>query len=285
LEKTNGYTSDYFEGTQPYAISVGGLYLVIVRDPEDIATVWKDTKALTFDKFIQSAFRGIGVPSTSYAIMFQEDPASFVVSKDRPAPLFACENPSKKRYIDLQEDWIKEQLQPGERMRTVQKLFLGYIDKGLHWNNFTSKFVLSANAENHTISLYNFCRYTLVDAGTKTFLGEEIFHLDPDFVQHYIEWENTSWKVAFQHPGIFSKDMHKTRKNLVDVIARYYSLQPCQRPGLSWLFDRMQSEQRKLGLKLNETAAISLIMLWGYVENTSPPGISLLVVCSRLMDQ
>lgn len=188
---------------------------------------------MTFNKFIQSVFHEINVSSTFYVIMFQKNSVSFVVFKNRSVFFFACENSLKKHYINLQEDWIKKQLQFKKCMHTVQKLFLDYINKDLHWNNFTFKFILSINVENHTISLYNFCKYTLINADIKTFLEEEIFHLNSNFMQHYIEWENISWKVIFQHFDIFLKDMHKTRKNLINMIIKYYSLQLCQKSNLS----------------------------------------------------
>ena len=240
---------------------------MIIRDPRDVASVWKDTKALTFDYFMQNAFRGIGVPKASYEMMFQKNPARLYHGTEEADPFFVSENPSAKRYIDIQEDWIKEQLQPGERMNQVQILFLGHINETLRWDMISPRLVISADSAERTVSLYNWCRYTLVDAGSKAFLGLEILDLDPDFVQHYIDWEDTSWKVAHQHPNILSRDMHRTRKILVDVFTEYYALHPDQRPGLSWLFDRMQSEQQKLGLKLRDAAAISVIMLWGYVED------------------
>jgi hypothetical protein len=59
--------------------------------------------------------------------------------------------------------------------------------------------------------------------------------------------------------------MAKARETLVQTLTKYYSLQPSQRPGLCWLFDRMQSEQRKLGMTVRDAASIGVSMIWTFV--------------------
>jgi hypothetical protein len=219
---------------------------------------------LTFDYFIETSFKGIGVPARSFHVMFQDDPARLFNGNTDAEPHFVRDNPNKKRYIDIQEDWIREQVGPGSRMNMMADIFLRYVGDHLLSVPTSSKIVLQSEGHPKAVSLYNWCRYTLVESGTRAFLGKEIYDLDPDFVQHYIDWEETSWKVAHQHPAIFSRDMQKARQVLMLTMKKYYALEPHQRPNLSWIFERMQSEQQALGLKLHEAASISIIMLWGY---------------------
>ena len=237
--------------------------MVIVRTSQDISDIWKDTKALSFDSFIQDMFRGIGVSQKSYSRMFLDHPASFVYETEKSDALFVKENPLDKRYIDLQEGWIKEQLQPGDRMEKVQALLLDYIDKLMTWETSPPACVLSENSEQKVIGLRNWTRHVLIDAGTKAFIGPEILKIDTDFLQHYMDWEDLSWKVVHQYPAFLARDMQKARAHLVKTFSEYYTLPPKERPQLSWLFDRMQSEQRKLGLTIDEAASISIIMLMG----------------------
>ncbi|KAI9648842.1 hypothetical protein NHQ30_003483 [Ciborinia camelliae] len=253
----------YFLGTGPFALRVGGFKLVIIRDPEHAMAVWKDTKALTFDYFIQKSFKGIGVPEKSLHPMFREHPGSFFRDQQNATSHFVRDNPKNKRYIDVQEDWIREQLAPGPRMNAMAETFLRYIGEMLQAPPSSPKILLHSDLKGEVVRLYNWCRYPLVEAGTKAFLGKEVFDLDANCVQHYMDWEETSWKVAHQHPVFLSRDMIKARQNLMETFAKYYALEPARRPNLSRLFKRMQSEQQKLGLKLNEAASISIIMLWG----------------------
>lgn len=255
------------EGKDPIAISVGGLTMVIVRNSHDVPPVWKSTKALTFDYFAQNIHRGIGVPDSSISRIWEEDPAKFYRGPEKPQPFFIKENPMRKNYFDVQEGWIKDQLQPGARMNEVQRISSEFIISAVSWNMSSPYYIRSIEVAEKIVSLFHWCRHTLIKTASEAFLGPGILNVDADFVQHYIEWENTSWKVAYQHPRFLARDMQRARQRLIDTISRFYTLSAEGRPGISWLFERMQSEQQKLGLSVQAASAISLIMLWGYVTS------------------
>ena len=239
--------------------------MVIVRNSHDVPLVWKSTKALTFDYFAQSMHRGIGVPESSISLIWEEDPTRFYHGLEKSKPFFIRENPLRKKYFDIQEDWIKEQLQPGPRMDEVQKVLTDSIVSTILRNSSSPYYIRSTELGEKTVSLFDWCRHTLVKTASEAFLGPSIFNIDADFVQHYIEWDNTSWKVAYRHPQFLARDMQRARQRLIDVFMKFYSLSAQERPRISWLFDRMQSEQQMLGLPIQAVSAISILMLWGYV--------------------
>lgn len=222
---------------------------------------------------MQNTFAGIGLREATYSLMFLERPASLYKRNqedENEAPFFVKENPLDKRFIDIQDEWIKEQFQGGERAKAAEKLLLEYLDKLLIWDKLsTPRYLISEDPEHGTksLSLYSFCRYTLVDAACMTFIGPEILDIDPQFVEHYVQWDNTSWKIPHQVPRIFCRDLNKARDKLVDAFVKYYSRPEEERPRISWLFNRMQSEQQRLGFSVQETASISILMLWAYVTN------------------
>ena len=195
--------------------------------------------------------------------MFQENPAHFMHGSTISKSRLIRENPREKCYVDLQDEWIKEQLLPGDRMDAIQITFLGYINRSLQWGMSSPKYVLSDTPGEKVVGLHNWVRYVLVDAGTKAFLGPGILNIDPDFVQHYIDFEEASWKLAHQHPSFLSRDLHVAKSRLIKTFATYYQLPDGQRPELNWLFHTMQSEQQQLGLSIDEAAAMNLIMFWG----------------------
>ncbi|GAD96064.1 hypothetical protein BC1G_07665 [Paecilomyces variotii No. 5] len=267
----------HFKGDTPYALSIGGRPFLIVRNPNDVLAVWRDTKSLSFDHYMQNTFAGIGVRESSYSLMFRERPATFYKTNHdvgKEAPFFVKENPLDKRFIDIQDEWIKEQFQSSERAKATEKLLLEYMDSSLAWEKLsTSRYLISEDLDcraggTKVLSLYSFCRYTLVDAACMTFLGPEILNVDPEFVEHYVQWDNTSWKIPHQVPRFLCRDLNKARDKLVNAFVKYYSQPEEERPHLSWLFSRMQSEQQHLGFSLHEAASISILMLWAVNFNT-----------------
>ncbi|KAH7369586.1 cytochrome P450 [Rhexocercosporidium sp. MPI-PUGE-AT-0058] len=269
-QKLLSYSNKYFPDDAPYALLIGGYKYIMIRTPEDIKAVWNDTKSLSFDDYLAAVTKGFGVPAAHYVLASKNDPAKLWKGDLKETPFFVKDNPAKKRLVSLQEGWIKEALHPGEKMDTVSKIFLGNIEQLIPTYLSDPRVIVgsSESGDGQIFSLYKWGRYVLADAGSKAFLGQEIFGIDPDFVQHYIDWENLSWKIPYQRPGFLSRDVRAAEEVLVQTFMKYYFLDSAERPNLSWLFNRMQSEQRHLGLTLHDAGATALIMLWGIHLNT-----------------
>ncbi|KAF2196239.1 cytochrome P450 [Delitschia confertaspora ATCC 74209] len=244
-------------------LRVGPLALVVIRNVDEVSMLWKSTKAFTFDGFIQDMYRGIDIPESSFMPLFA-DLHTFGKFED-PQPAFIAENPNKKPYIEVQFDWIKDQLQPGPLMEdTLQKIY-GNLSHLLEWDNM-SPALFRAEEKTRVVNLYQWSQHFLVEAAIKAFMGPELFDLDPNFTQHYIDWENTSWKVAYRYPAIFARDMHKAKEIVVDALEGYFALD--SRPNISWLFERMQTEQRRTGIPRRQAACLNLLMLLGINLNS-----------------
>ncbi|PVH76649.1 cytochrome P450 [Cadophora sp. DSE1049] len=263
--------SKYFPGDAPYALFILGIKYIVLRKPEDVKAVWNDAKSFSFDDYLRAAFAGFDIPPSSYTPTFKDDPARLWRGNHKDAPYFVKENPAKKRYINLQDGWMKEALQPGKKMDALSEIFMGHIEQ-LIPVYLSDPRIKAGDCKDHgqgqIVDLYNWGRYVLADAGSRAFLSSEILDIDPDFVQHYIDWEDVSWKIPWSYPGILSQDMYKARETLVQVFMRYYTLDPTQRPNLNWLFDRMQREHQQLGMSLHDTGTVALIVLWGVHLNT-----------------
>ncbi|KAH7383064.1 cytochrome P450 [Cadophora sp. MPI-SDFR-AT-0126] len=263
--------SNYFPGDAPFSIAILGTKYIVLRKPENVKAVWNDTKSFSFDDYLRAVFAGFNIPPSSYTAAFKEDPARFWHGDEKLAPYFVKENPAKKRYTDLQDGWMKEALQPGKKMDAVSRIFLRNIEQLIPVYLLDHR-VKSGRSEDsgqgQTVDLYKWGRYVLADAGSRAFLGSEILGIDPDFVQHYIDWEDLSWKIPWNYPGFLSHDMYKARETLVQVFMRYYTLEPSQRPNLNWLFDRIRNEHQQLGMSLRDAGTVALIVLWGVHLNT-----------------
>ena len=201
---------------------------MIVRDAQDVDAMWKETRSLTFDDMIQQMFDGVRIPRSIYSRMFIGDPASLVKRPEKSDALFVRENPLRKRYIDLQMEWFKQQFLGGERMDRLQLTCFERLDSIMHWNMIPGPAVLSQAYDTKIVSLYDWCRHTLIEAGTFALMGPELLEIDPHFNQEYMQWEGHSWKVLYQHPDFLSQGMLKAQQRLVDVLSQYYSREPGQ---------------------------------------------------------
>ncbi|KAK0107020.1 hypothetical protein ONS95_003734 [Cadophora gregata] len=278
----------YFPGHFPFALLISGKKVIVIRSPNDIKTIWNDPKSFTFDEYMIGIVKGLGISPSHYSLAFEENPAKLWKGSDSDAPHFVKENPAKRRLVSLQENWMKEALQPGPKMEAASELFRENI-KGLVPIFLAHPRVAATGSKNlgELISLFKRGRYVLAGAGTKAFLGPKIFDIDPDFVQHYLDWEDLSWKIPYGHPKILSKDMLEAEEVLVQVLMKYFAFDPIHRPNLNWLFDTMQSNQRKIGLTAHDAGAAAIVMLWGIHLN--PPRLLFWalahILCSPVLTQ
>ncbi|MCJ1436397.1 hypothetical protein MMC27_005776 [Xylographa pallens] len=263
-EGLHRYGNTYFAGSEPYCVFIGGKRFVIVREAHDVDSIWRETRSLTFDDMIQQMFDGVRIPRYLYLRMFVPDPGTLFSNREKPNALFVHENPLRKRYIDLQMEWFKQQFLGGERMNKLQTACFQRLDHIMHWDMIPERAILSQTLDDKVVSLYDWCRHAIIEVGTFALMGPELLKADPNFNTEYMKWEDHSWKVLYQHPDILSRGMLKAQKRLVDVLSQYYSQEPAKRPNLCWLFERMQSEQQKLGLRVQDAAGITIITLLGY---------------------
>ncbi|PVH76245.1 cytochrome P450, partial [Cadophora sp. DSE1049] len=260
----------YLPGDFPFALHIGGRRVIVIRAPDGIKAIWNDPKSFTFDDYMIGIVKGLGIPPSHYSLAFEENPAKLWKGGDSDAPHFVKENPARRRLVRLQENWMKDALQPGVKMEAASEIFREHI-KQLIPVYVSDPRVAAAGSKNdgELVSLFRWGRYVLAEAGTKAFLGPEIFNIDPDFVQHYLDWEDLSWKIPYGHPKFLSKDMFQAEEVLVQALMKYFALDPTQRPSLNWLFDIMQYDQRKIGLTAHDVGAAAIVMLWGVHLN--PP--------------
>ena len=79
----------------------------MLRKPEDVKAVWNDTKSFSFDDYLRAVFAGFNIPASSYIAAFKDDPAELWHGDEKDAPYFVKDNPAKKRYVNLQDGWMK----------------------------------------------------------------------------------------------------------------------------------------------------------------------------------
>jgi hypothetical protein len=87
--------------------------MYIVTSPDDVLSVYKNTKALDFNPIIKDIVTDFGVTSATLERMFEE-------------------RFKGKCWMDLTHDDFKLQLHPGEKLDVLQDTFLSNIDRSLN---------------------------------------------------------------------------------------------------------------------------------------------------------
>ena len=166
--------------------------------------------------------------------------------------------------MHLQSEWFKRQLLPGDNLLQLQDDYARHLHRVLRFEILDGDFITRKPSESSfviTVSLGKFNRHILSHCAFRAFFGEALFEVEPRFAQIYQKWEDDSWKVFYNYPYIFAKDLHHARMTAIETLTRYYDLpsskrQPC------WLFSVMDRELKALGLPSSDRAGMVMMICW-----------------------
>ena len=235
--------------------------MIIVRSTQELSSLWKRTTAFTFDPFARNVMKAFGIDSLAIEHMFTDDPAHLILINAQKSALL-MDNPTGKCYFSMQKDWFRVQLHPGEKLVRLQQHYIHYLQESIKWEKILDDFFLSPHGQTTSLSLRRFTRQTIGVCAMKSFFGEELFKKVPSFLQNYQDFEDASWKVFYNYPRVFARDLHKVKDLVVDDLVTYLALPPKERPHLAWLFDTMWSELTNLGLGPRDRAGMMMLIIW-----------------------
>ena len=116
-----------FPTGEPFTLKLGSKKMIILTTNRDVATAWKDTRALTFDPFVQQLMTLLGMSKRTQNSLFREEPETFIHGEKRGESLLLKENPTHLAFYHLQMEWVKRQLS-GNMLGDIGKDFLGVFD-------------------------------------------------------------------------------------------------------------------------------------------------------------
>ncbi|KAK0721228.1 cytochrome P450 [Apiosordaria backusii] len=249
-EKLINYSFHYFGSNQPFALTVTGKRTVILRNVQDVASVWRNTQALTIDGFIIFA-------SPRDLIKDEESQSKSLLIK---------ENPQNKGYMDWERDFFTAQLLEPDRLRKLLDKYLGHLREVLAWDNLSSCYVMAPSAsdppqdKSKTVSLQVFCRYTVSYCSTTTFFEPKLQQVAPQLLQDYQDFERLSWKVFYRLPPFLARSSHAAKEKAIDGLEKYLSLGEEERPELETIFLAINNELTHIGVGRRDAAAFIVVI-------------------------
>ena len=125
----------YLGGTrEPFALTVAGEKLYVLTSPQDVGDSFRNTRSLSYDRFVEELIRVIGVSDHGLKIMYRKfAPGEHILRQP---------NPQQKCLAHLTVDFHKHQLLPGVELLVLSDRFLHYLDVSLHWEKMDQTYVL-----------------------------------------------------------------------------------------------------------------------------------------------
>jgi len=125
----NGIYKEYFGNTREiFAITVMGEEIYIVTSPDDVLSVYNNTKALDFNPIIKDIMATLATLDGMFEERFKG-----------------------KCWMDLTHDDFKLQLHPEEKLDVLQGTFLSNIDRSLNWDKLSGPMVISGSGKDEKV--------------------------------------------------------------------------------------------------------------------------------------
>ena len=231
-----------------------------MTNPKDVAEVYKNNTSLSFDVFIYDLMLSCGTSPETVKKMSSSPP---------PYPegySVSGLNPGNKTLVRLAIDFHHGQLLagPNTHVDELTDVFLAYIDSFLRWDHLCKdpKLSMRKTADSMELSLLDWCGKVLIEAGTKTYWGGALWNMSPDMLNTFYALDRGMWKILFQYPKAFSKEVIAVRDSITRMLADYYKLPFERRSDAAWFTKSLETESRAAGLDEEEMAAAIMIIFF-----------------------
>lgn len=221
-----------------------------------MTSVFKNTAELTFDEYIQNISIRVGMSPTSIHNLWRTP------SEDEAKRSEGIPNPSRKSVAHLGEAIFKMQLHPGEHAERLWAAVLGNIHSRVSPDSLEKSPALIRSGKVKILSLRQLLFSVLVESSTTSFFGEELLRIEPNLLEHFEAFDESSWKLSFRVPKPWAKDMLSAMNKVSSALQRYADIPLENRSRASWLIHTLEKQFRGAGLESRDIGLQLLMIYW-----------------------
>ncbi|KAF1996571.1 cytochrome P450 [Amniculicola lignicola CBS 123094] len=269
----------YFKNRrEPFALTLGGEKLYFLTSPDDVQTFYKNTTSLKFESVVYDLGIMFGVSKQAMDRAYEkpESEAEDVVSR-----ALGTRNSRLKCLADLNKEFWKMQLHPGEHYLELQDVFLEQIQHRLGFAGIPPTSVRAESAEEKTVSLLELLQRVLVEAALTAFFGAVLLESEPSIVQDFLDFDDENWKLWYKWPN--ADQMFAAKGRMAKAIERYLGLPNEQRSDASFIIKTFITSQRALDTSDEDLAKILCMLV--FVMNTNTYKASFWALAFLLQDK
>lgn len=204
------YCRERFGTDGPISIRVGTTKFVIVANPEQIQTIFKNSRLLTNKSVTLWVLEHL-LGATKKLIAFYEADDSGMAAKARPT----------------------SKVKPEDRIFYFQLRTAHAYLSGTHLHSLNDRFMITLDRDLDALSigqewieypdLYKFLQLTVTRSSIETIYGSKLLDLNPDFVEDFWEFEANAPKFLHALPRWFMARAYHVREKLIQAFERTHS--------------------------------------------------------------
>ncbi|KAL2808469.1 putative cytochrome P450 [Aspergillus granulosus] len=222
------------DSRSPFRVTLLGDSLYIISNPVDAAEVNRQSKVFTLEPLAKGMLLKFEISKPSTDKLFVPNP-----NAPRAGPLHATD--------------------------TIIDLYRQHISPGKHLDLFVEADIIPRIAA--TLGPGGLCVNALVNGVVRSYYGDIVLQIQPDFAKCYLDWEKSNWKFLFGLPKFLSKDMLDAKKGMIDLFVKYFSLPPDERGHSNFWVSSVERLLRDLDLTNEEIARIFMLHTSSIIGN------------------
>lgn len=224
--------------------------MYFILHPDDSTAVYRSSTTMSFYKVVEQLQRTFKISEPTMLAAWKTPQSK---EDDVTQSMAGISNPGLKSLADLSMEFWKAQV-AGTEYGAVESKFASLLSEEL------VKEVASAEERATTIKLLPLVQRVFLTAGMRTFFGEKLLELDPDFVAKFIAFDDESWKLWFRWP--FSKKMFENKRRVEESLETWLKLPRVERGELGYLVDVVENTQLALGTPIDDLAKIMNLLIF-----------------------
>jgi hypothetical protein len=245
---------------EPFAMTVAGETIYIATSANDIAGIWKNSRAFSMDPLSTDMYGRVGLSKESVNAMFDTHPHAQYNSKN-PRPLTPTQMVAELHH---------QQLRNGPHLDALMKnKLLPSLFSRLDFSKPSHPALLSHSERSVVVSLLELCVDLFITEETKAYFGPALLKNSPDLVKHFMTWEYVNWKFIYLLPDIFAGDMLSSKSYMTTAFTNYYKLTRSERSDSVFFVTALEDMLREVGLSDRELGQFTLLHYWAYAISFS----------------
>ena len=250
----------FLDDDAPFAISFPGqTYNVIIR-PQDVAAVYEHTTSLSWDYYLKELLLSFGVDKSVLGKTWR-NPSTHQNGDAIQANGVKSHGikPDHKSLVHWTEDLYRQQFPPGPRFDELSDKMVGLIEDSLRWTKLPSRYTVNEER----IPLMDFCANVLIDATTRSLLGDFIYEIEPKLTPMMLEFTEESWKLLMlPYPKVAAPKLHTAKKAIHNALCKYVTAPPESRAKAVWMMNEVMQAQVAADIDNTDKASIMHALLY-----------------------
>ena len=136
---------------------------------------------------------------------------------------------------------------------------LGLIDDALQWRKLPSRYTVNQER----IPLMDFCGDILIQATSRSLLGDLIYEIEPKFTTMMVDFNEEAWKLLmFPYPQIAAPRLHNAKKGIHNALCKYVESSPESQTQVAWVINEVLDAEEAATMSDKDKASMIHTLLW-----------------------